>query len=135
MEKNYLKNYAGVQDCDNALIAELYHADIEHYVMPIKSSGEVSTKIIGEIKGSGWGFHRAWTYWVCTGPGIPPKEAEELHKKFGDVVRVSGHCGCPSPLEWYKGFGCGLYHVDTLDGLKALADTIKNILKWNNRQS
>lgn len=131
MDKTYLKNYAGVEGCDDAIIAELYYADIEHYVMPVKFNGEVPTRILGEIKGSGWRFKRAWTYWVCEGPGIPPKEAVELHKEYGRVVRVSGHCGCPSPLEWFKGFGCGLYHVDTLKGLKALADMIKKIMAKN----
>ena len=44
-------------------------------------------------------------------------------------MRVEGHCGCPSPLEYNKGFAVGLYHVDTPEGLKALADTIKQVAK------
>jgi hypothetical protein len=104
---------------------------MEDFVLPFKSGGEVPTKVRGHLDPSSWLFERAWTYWVCKGPGIPPKEAVELHKAYGRVVRVSGHCGCPSPLEWYKGFGCGLYHVDTLKGLKALADMIKKIMAKN----
>ena len=127
--KDYLENYAGVEGCDDALIRELKYAGIVYHQFETKFSGEVPTGVMGEIKGSGWGFQRAWTYWVCTGPGIPPEDAEALHDDFGDVVRVAGHCGCPSPLEWYKGFGCGVYHVDTLEGLKALADKIKEILE------
>ena len=46
-------------------------------------------------------------------------------KKRGRDVRVDGHCLAPSPLEWCKGFAVGMYHVDTPEGLKALADTIK----------
>ena len=132
MDKKYFRNLAGVKGCDDAIIAELYFADIEHYIMPTNLGGEVPTKIIGFIDPSGWGFERAWTYWVCKGPGIPPDIAEELHADFGQVVRVSGHCGCPSPLEWYKGFAVGSYHVDTPDGLKALADVIRKIIKENN---
>ena len=132
MDKSYLKNYAGVEGCDNALIAELKFADIGYTKFRFHPSGEVPTHVIGHIDPSGWGFERAWTYWVAEGPGIPVEEAEELHEKYGQVVRVSGHCGCPSPLEWFKGFGVGLYHVDTLEGLKALADTIKEIVAKNN---
>jgi hypothetical protein len=46
-------------------------------------------------------------------------------------VRVEGHGGCPSPLEYCKGFAVGLYHVDTQKGLNALAQVIKNILHNN----
>ena len=127
------KNYAGILGIDNDLIEELELAGIEYYKLPIPCSGEVSTRIIGEITGSGWRFSRAWTYWVAEGPGIPPYDAEKLHKKYGKVVRVAGHCGSPSPIEWYGGFGCGSYHVDTLGGLKALADTIKEIMARNKR--
>jgi len=126
---DYLKNYAGVADCDDGIIRELKYAGIEYTKFSRPFDGEVPTSVIGEIKGSGWGFERAWTYWVCRGPGIPADVAEKLHKEYGQVVRVAGHCGCPSPKEWYKGFGVGLYHVDTLEGLKALADVIKGILK------
>lgn len=128
VEKTYCKNYAGIEDCDEALIEELEFAGIEHYKMPFILTSEVPTRIIGQIKNTQWGFERAWTYWVAKGPGVPPFFAEKLHKEYGQVVRVAGHCGCPSPLEWYKGFGTGLYHVDTLEGLKALADTIKLVM-------
>jgi hypothetical protein len=131
MDKTYLKNFAGVEGCDNAIIAELKFADIDHTKFSAPFSGEVPTRVMGEIHGSGWGFMRAWTYWVCEGPGIPLEDATALHVLHGQVVRVAGHCGCPSPLEWYKGFGCGLYHVDTLEGLKALSYAIKKIMERN----
>ena len=35
----------------------------------------------------------------------------------------------PSPLEWFKGLAVGSYHVDSPEGLKALADTIKKIVE------
>ncbi len=88
---------------------------------------EVPTKVRGALDPLGWGFRRAWRYWVADGPGIPPVYATALHETHGDDVRVSGHCACPSPLEWYKGFAVGMYHVDTAEGLKALADTIKQV--------
>ena len=131
MDKTYLKNFAGVEGCDNAIIAELKFADINYTKFSTTFSGEVPTHVIGHIDSSGWGFERAWTYWVCTGPGIPLEDAMKLHADYGQVVRVSGHCGCPTPLKWYKGFGVGLYHVDTLEGLKALADTIRQIMERN----
>jgi len=128
---DFLENYAGVEGCDDALIMELKYAGIEYHQFETKFGGEVPTGVMGAIVDSGWSFKRAWTYWVCEGPGIPLEDATALHLDYGDVVRVAGHCGCPSPKEWYKGFGCGLYDVDTLEGLKALADTIKGILERN----
>lgn len=76
-----------------------------------------------------WQFERAWYYWRASGPGLPVEIAERLHAKHGQVVRVGGHCGCPSPREWYKGFGVGLYHIDTQDGLNALADALRIVYK------
>ncbi|HWY36162.1 MAG TPA: hypothetical protein VNX68_16070 [Nitrosopumilaceae archaeon] len=87
---------------------------------------EVPTKILGSLHN--WTFRRAWYYWAAEGPGIPPQYAMELHKTHGTQVRVAGHCGCPSPIEWYKGFAVGDYHVDTQEGLIALADTIRRII-------
>jgi hypothetical protein len=88
---------------------------------------EVPTKIFGSLYD--WSFRRAWYYWSAIGPGIPPAYAMELHKTHGTQVRVAGHCGCPSPLEWYKGFAVGDYHIDTQEGLIALADTIRKIIE------
>lgn len=87
--------------------------------------GEVPSHVIGSL--SGWNFSRNWYYWVAQGPGIPPDIAERLHATHSTAVRVEGHCGCPSPLEWRKGFAIGSYHVDSPEGLKALADTLRSI--------
>lgn len=120
-------NYAGRSDIDDELIAELESAGITHAKLPemMRKNNEVKTVIIGDMHG--WGFERAWYYWRADGPGIPCDVATELHEKFGTEVRVAGHCGCPSPLEWYHGFAVSNYHVDTPEGLKALADVIKRI--------
>ena len=93
----------------------------------LRHKREVPTKYIGEIAGTGWGFTRAWYYWVAEGPGVPPEYARKLHASHGKECRVMGHCGAPDPIAYCKGFGVGLYHVDSPEGLKALADTIKTI--------
>lgn len=125
-------------DTDDILRAELKAAGIptlqesmgeppEHCADFLRSrSGEVKTSVVGVLYG--WQFKRAWYYWIAEGPGIEWAAAEALHAKHGNVVRVNGHCGCPSPTEWFKGLAVGHYHVDTPDGLKALADTIKGLV-------
>lgn len=92
-----------------------------------RPKGEVPTRCVGAR--SGWSFERMWYYWVATGPGIPPEIAYRLHASHGQEVRVSGHGGAPDP-SYYKGFAVGSYHVDTPEGLKALADTLKSI--WDD---
>lgn len=90
-----------------------------------RTSGEVKTSVSGVLHG--WSFERAWYYWVARGPGIAVEDAMALHKAHGQAVRVGGHCGCPSPAEYYHGLACGLYHVDDAAGLRALADCIRGI--------
>lgn len=92
-----------------------------------RTSGEVKTSVQGYLHG--WQFKRAWYYWTAEGPGIDVETAEALHAAHGKEVRVAGHCGCPSPREWFKGLACGSYHVDSAEGLKALADTIKGLVE------
>jgi hypothetical protein len=58
----------------------------------------------------------------------------KLYETNKKDVRVAGHCGCPSPLEWYKGLAVGNYHVDSPEGLKALADTIKGLVEKHHAQ-
>ena len=120
-------NMAGRKDCDGILWRELEIAGITPVRLPIVLQAEVPTRIIGTLEPMRWGFRRAWYYWVADGPGIPPAYAAELHRRHGNDVRVDGHCLSPSPLEWCKGFAVGTYHVDTPEGLKALADTIKRV--------
>ena len=126
-------------DTDDILRAELKAAGIPtlqeaeckgpEYMAELlrRMSGEVKTSVIGVLHG--WTFKRSWYYWTAEGPGIDVETAEALHAKHGRDVRVAGHCGCPSPREWYKGLACGDYHVDTPDGLKALADTLKGLVE------
>lgn len=132
--KRAFPNLASSPDNTEAVTAacksELEAAGIQTYVFGgLYGQSEVPSKCVGHL--SGWSFKRAWYYWVATGPGIPPEIAERLHATHGREVRVEGHCGCPSPLEWAHGFAIGSYHVDTNDGLKALADTLASI--WDDR--
>ncbi len=116
-------------DLDEKCRAELVAAGIQVYEFDFlrEMNGEVPAQVRGSLDPFGWGFRRAWRYWVAKGPGIPPSYAAVLHESHGTEVRVAGHCGCPSPLEWHKGFAVGMYHVDTAEGLKALADTIRQV--------
>jgi len=128
-------------DTDDILIAELHAAGIqtvqEAAGMPKDWMADTFRRMSGEVKSSvfgvlhGWKFNRAWYYWMCEGPGIDVETAEKLHATHGKDVRVDGHCGCPSPREWFKGLACGSYHVDSAEGLKALADCIKELVRKN----
>lgn len=91
----------------------------------LRENSEVPAAYIGEL--CMWSFHRAWYYWIAKGPGIPSDKAEEFHQTWGTQVRVDGHCGCPSPLEWCHGFAVGHYHIDTQEGLTAFAELLRNI--------
>lgn len=122
----HFPNYAGVDNIDDDLAAELNQAGIIVHSVLMNTHGEVKTHIIGSLHM--WQFTRGWRYWVAKGPGIPCDEATTLWNQNKDV-RVDGHCASPSPIEWFKGFAVGHYHVDTQEGLKALADTIKLIYR------
>jgi hypothetical protein len=107
-------------------VAELEAAGINtHTLKGIHQGSEVPSDAFGSL--SMWGFRRAWYYWMCEGPGLPVEVAEKLHAAHGTKVRVDGNCNCPAPREWFKGFGVGRYHVDSPEGLKALADAIRSV--------
>lgn len=107
--------------------AELEAAGINVHILKgiHKGNVEVPSDAIGTL--SMWSFERAWYYWMCKGPGLPVEVAEKLHAVHGTKVRVDGNCTCPSPREWFKGFGVGNYHVDSQEGLNALADAIRSV--------
>ena len=134
LNRNFVNfpNVAGRGDeaLDEQLAAELLAAGIQTVILPASLREhygvEVKSVIVGDLHG--WSFKRAWRYWVAEGPGVPFGPATALHETHGASARVAGHCGCPSPLEWYKGLGVGNYHVDGPDGLKALAETNKQVV-------
>lgn len=121
-------NRAGHNDeaLDRELIIELTAAGVEHFVLPYRHDGEVKSRALGTLHG--WKFTRAWYYWVAEGPGIPHEVATELYHSHGKEARVAGDCACRPPELWYHGLGVGMYHVDTPEGLKALADAIKKVV-------
>jgi len=121
-----MRNFAGVEGCEPYLENELRDAGIKPIYLPFNLNMEVPSRLMGKC--GPWAFKRAWHYWIAKGPGVPPQLAEEFHKNWGEEVRVAGHCGCPSPLEWFKGFAVGYYHIDTPAGLKAFADLLKSII-------
>lgn len=127
-------------DTDSILLAELKAAGIPSLweaeevkdstslrKMIREQSGEVKTSELGVLHG--WKFTRNWYYWSAEGPGIDVETAEALHAVHGKEVRVAGHGSCLSPREWYKGLACGFYHVDTPEGLLALANCIKSLVE------
>lgn len=118
-----------MEDLDRTIIEELVEAGIKYevYSWIDRSSRktEVPTTVLSGV--CSWNFERAWKYWICSGPGIPPDKAEEFDKKWGNVCRVGGYGGGISPLKWYKGFGVPLYHVDTQEGLNAFVELLKSI--------
>lgn len=126
------------EDTDDILRSELKAAGIQtlqeaegkpqEYLADLlrEQSGEVKTSVLGALHG--WTFKRAWYYWTAKGPGLDVDTAEALHATHGLVVRVDGHAGAPNPREWFKGLACSCYHVDSAEGLKALADAIKGVV-------
>lgn len=112
-------------DVDQQIEKELTEARIEIHHYHIRAHGEVPTELIAICHG--WKFTRRWYYYAAEGPGIPPDKAEEFHRTWGTQVRVEGHCGCPSPLEWCHGFAVGSYHIDTQEGLNAFVALLTSI--------
>jgi hypothetical protein len=121
-----VNNYAGQADKDSEIQAELEQAGISVCRMPEFTRGEhpeMRTVIQGGLHG--WSFRRAWYYWVATGPGLPPRYAYPLDATHGNVIRASGDCACRGARFWFKGMGVPFYHVDTQEGLNALALAIR----------
>ncbi len=121
------KDEATATEVDRIVQAELNAAGITPHKLTYGPNGEVPTRYIGILYS--WDFRRAWRYYIAKGPGVPPDVAEEFHKTWGNEVRVDGHCGCPSPLEWFKGFAVGHYHIDTQEGLNAFAGLLQSIYR------
>lgn len=123
-----LANYNSHTNHDLQIASELEYAQVERLEGPDSilkriADRQVETTVIGDLLG--WTFIRGWRYWVVTGPGLDFPIAMELWKQHGGYVRTNGDAGGPSPWELNHGFATTAYHVDTDDGLKALADCIK----------
>lgn len=121
-------------EVDETVRKELAEAGIEVSDYRNFEQGEVPTSFYSG-NAHRWQFRRAWYYYVAKGDGIPAYKAEEFHKKWGTQVRVAGHCGCPSPLEWYEGFAVDCYHIDTQEGLNAFVALLATIHKPRKEES
>ena len=116
-----MKNAAGDKYCDSYLKSELEKAGIDVVESKTPQRGEVPATISGKLKG--WEFTRAWYYWIASGEKIPESLAIALNDKFGKEVRIYGYAG-GLPSSRAIG-GVDGYHIDTQDGLNALANIIR----------
>lgn len=112
-------------------------ADLEAAGIPVLHESEKTGLAMGYL--AGWSFTFNNYYWVAKssdGAPLPHDYAVPLHNERGKEVRVAGLCGCPHPLEWYhpsRGFaGVPDYHVDSVEGLTALADAIR---RWRDEMA
>ena len=122
-----MRNLAGCDTDEGTRDArrELEFAGVDVFDLPggITTHGEVKIKLLGKI--DSWLFTRSWRYWVAEGPGLPLEYAVPLDNKWGHDVRVLGDATCRGAIFWGKGHPINLYHVDTREGLKELADAIR----------
>jgi len=132
-------NLAGRFECDYYIKLELMLAGID--VVPVKAGGEVPYHFKGKL--GKFSFSRAWYYWVVNGP-VPLSLANKMYEdeEGKKTIRVQGDCGCPPPEEWarpeskdrkinWKENGIepviNTYHIDSWQGLKFFADTVREI--------
>ena len=124
-----MKNLAGNVDCNADIERELLEAGIKVVEEIPKQTREVPWRVVGTLRG--WRFVRAWYYWMVETKynSLPMDIAKDLHQKWGQEVRVDGHCGCPAPNEWWGEEGTAThYHIDSQEGLNAFAEVLrKNI--------
>jgi hypothetical protein len=84
--------------------------------------GETKASVIGVLHG--WVFTRAWYYWIVrtSGGSLSRPMALALNDTCGDKVRAYGFAGGTS-IDTAR--LPDSYHVDTQEGLTALADAIR----------
>jgi hypothetical protein len=133
-----MKNLAGDTKADLHILKELSEAGIE-VIESKRTRSEVPYTLTGKL--ADWNFSRAWYYWIANAEeGLPLEVATKLHNKkytikgerqparYGQVIRVVGHCGCPPPKDWLNKDGMiDSYHVDSQEGLNALAGAIRTL--------
>lgn len=129
----YFPDYSTRVDVNDLLKAELQAAGIPVVELPYALSGIPSSNILGSISLNGkatsaqWQFIRGRRYWQCDGPGLPPEYAEKLHASHGEHLWVQGMARS-SPAECFGGFAVGHYDAVSPAGLKALTETIYQVL-------
>jgi hypothetical protein len=115
-------------DVREQAVRELEEAGItERLMLHYSDHPEVPAAIIAGVHR--WTFTRAWYYWIATGPGIPPEHAIPFDKEWGKEVRVDGDCACRGAEFWGEGFGVGMYHIDTQEGLNAFVQLLAKVRK------
>lgn len=121
-----MQNLAGHKEASDRAKAELETAGIDVFTLPEPQDHEVRSRFGGRL--GPFLFTRKWYYWSVRGP-MPKAQARRMYEDaIGRTdVRVDGHCGCPSPDEWCEGDTVDLYHVDSVAGLRLIADTIRSI--------
>ena len=109
----------------NAILRnELEYAGIRAVSGPLLDHPEVFTNISGVMPG--WTFTRSWRYWVASSDtGLAMEHAEKLQAYMGHSARAGGDCACRGPGVWGEGGVMKGYHLDSQDGLNALAASIR----------
>ncbi len=126
-KNGHFKNLAGAAYADVVIEKELKDAGVE-VVKEERTRSEVPFTLTGKL--GTFTFVRAWTYWMidCMMPLDVAKEMYE-DEVGSKVVRVAGHCGCPSPEGWATETEDGQfvtsYHIDSMPGLKLFAETAR----------
>jgi len=134
-----MKNLAGNKESDKFIQIELEKGKIPFEKIDTPN-GECQYTIIGKLKN--WTFTRAWRYWIAKTEeknALPLPIALEMHNKmypdemldhdqclyrYGNSIRVGGHCGCPSPDKYDVTY---IYHIDTQEGLNEFARVLNNM--------
>ncbi len=126
-----MKNLANDINCNDTIRVELEAAGIAVVEVPRERS-EVAYTLIGKI--GNWTLRRAWIYWIVranNGMGIPRREAEELNKRFRDVVRIRGESGGADDVSRHlEGGRINHYSIDTQPGLNAFAMLVAILMEW-----
>lgn len=117
-----MKNLAGIDPeiTTKECAAELAAANIPAVSMPQYTAkfSEVKSEFVGRL--NGWFFVRAWYYWIARTKSNPI--SADVANRIHFDCRVNGDCGrrpAESDVE--------IFHVDTLDGLIALAKAINKL--------
>lgn len=118
-----MENLAGDPLADRKCARELQCAGIPLFVKDEEPRGEVKSAIVGRL--GQFTFERAWYYWMVSGSYIPIEMANELYaNSIGkETVRVNGDCTRPPPAYYRRGVDS--YHIDSAEGLKLFADTVR----------
>ena len=129
--KDYkMPNLAGLIECNEYIKLELELAGIDVYQTSELPTGEVKSSYKGYLHCAfeRFSFERAWSYWIVTG-SVPLELAKKMYntEEGKRSVRVQGDCGCPAPEKWERDGYVSLYHIDTVEGLKLFADTVKTM--------